>query len=430
MEITDRQSNVQIIKDFSSNLISAFSADMFSLAMGLMLLDETGMSLSFGLSMIIMPLVSLLGLVPIGNLVDSHRHKPLLVTSILVRLIALLIYAITINDFHGVGKILPTVGFLVINYTVQSVMTTGYNAAIHELVNDAHIQRLSSLTQSATSFATIFSPLVATSFYAILGFKMFIEFSIAANLVTLLILLSMTFHDQPIASASRNENDGNQWAHFKIGLRYIIANRFLKYVMSGGVFLNLMISALNVGMPFMVVHQLHAGAVTLGILNSVYAVGVLMGNLLLALLPPLKQLAKTLALAFVLVAVTLMAFGFVMIPGLSKGTLQIVGGAILLVSGIALAFLNTPMGIYIQKAVPTALLGRVSATVMSINMASLPIGVMIYTVIFQVFPSWVNFTVSGIILLGFALFLSRLMILEEDRQNRETQSELVKGTNS
>ncbi|EHO53997.1 hypothetical protein [Lentilactobacillus kisonensis] len=125
MEITDRQSNVQIIKDFSSNLISAFSADMFSLAMGLMLLDETGMSLSFGLSMIIMPLVSLLGLVPIGNLVDSHRHKPLLVTSILVRLIALLIYAITINDFHGVGKILPTVGFLVINYTVQSVMTTG-----------------------------------------------------------------------------------------------------------------------------------------------------------------------------------------------------------------------------------------------------------------------------------------------------------------
>ncbi|MBU9788227.1 MFS transporter [Lentilactobacillus sp. TOM.63] len=415
MEITDHQSNIQIIKDFSSNLISAFSADMFSLAMGLMLLAETGMSLSFGLSMIIMPLVSLLGLMPIGNLVDRHPHKPLLVISILIRLIALVGYALTIGYFHGVGKIIPTVLFLIINYIVQSVMTTGYNAAIHELVNEKHIQKLSSLTQSATSFANIFSPIVATSFYALLGFKTFIAFSIAANALTLVILLSMKFHYQPVAQI-HSDNAASQWAQFKDGLHYIGSNQFLRCVMSGGAFLNLMISALNIGMPFMVVHQLHAGDLSLGILNSLYASGVLIGNLVIAVLPPIKRLTRILTSAFMLVGVTLLMFGFVVIPGLSVNALRVVGGIILCISGISLAFLNTPMGIYIQKTVPTDLLGRVSSTVMSINMASTPIGIIIFTVIFQVWPSWLNFTASGAILIGFTMVLSRLMYREERRQ--------------
>ncbi|MFD1125218.1 MFS transporter [Lentilactobacillus raoultii] len=120
MEITGHDSNVQIVKDFSSSLISSFSGDMFSFALGLMLLNATGLSLSFGLSMIIMPVVNLAGLIPIGNLIDSHRHKPLLLVNLGIRLTALVIYALTINLFHGVGKIIPTIIFLLINYATVS----------------------------------------------------------------------------------------------------------------------------------------------------------------------------------------------------------------------------------------------------------------------------------------------------------------------
>lgn len=422
MDITNYQSANQIIKDFSSNLISAFSADMFSMAMGLMLLDQTGLSLSFGLSLIMMPLVNLVGLIPIGNLVDNWPHKPLLLGGILVRLVALLIYAGVINQFVGIQKIVPTLAFLAVNYTVQSVMTTTYNASIHELVNPAYVQRLSSLTQAATSFATIFSPIIATSFYSLLGFDTFIWFSVGANVVVLLILLSMKFHVRP---RSQSKHSKTQWTLFKGGLKYIDSNQFLKYVMSGGVVLNLMAAVFNVGMPFMVVHQLHAGNVVLGVLNSMYALGVLIGNLIISWLPKFQHLAKTLAFAYMAFSMTILAFGFVMVPNISSLTLKIAGGGILLLSGMALAFLNTPMGIYIQQAVPTRLLGRVSATVMTINMASAPVGIVIYSLIFQVYPSWLNFLISGIILLIFTIILGRLMVAEENR--RQVHSNVIEN---
>lgn len=163
MEISDHESNQQIIKDVSSNFISTFCGDMFSFALGLMLLHATGMSLSFGVSMIIMPLVTLIGLVPIGNLVDSYPHKRLLIISLGIRILALLTYAMTISLFHGQGKLLPTVLFLIVNYASVNLSNSGYTASIRELVNGNHIQKLNALTQSASSFALVFSPIVAAS---------------------------------------------------------------------------------------------------------------------------------------------------------------------------------------------------------------------------------------------------------------------------
>ena len=77
--ITDQMSNRQIIKDFISSFISSLSGKAFNFALGLMLLDQTKSAMSFGINMIIYPLVSLIFLVPIGNLVDRYRHKKILI---------------------------------------------------------------------------------------------------------------------------------------------------------------------------------------------------------------------------------------------------------------------------------------------------------------------------------------------------------------
>ncbi|WEV51224.1 hypothetical protein OZX69_00430 [Lactobacillus sp. ESL0731] len=73
--ITNYESNLQIVKDFSSNLIGTLSGDMFSFGMGLMLLNQTGSAVSFGVSTIVGPIVSLLLFVPLGNVVDRYPHK-------------------------------------------------------------------------------------------------------------------------------------------------------------------------------------------------------------------------------------------------------------------------------------------------------------------------------------------------------------------
>ena len=86
--ISDKMSNRQIIKDFISSFISSLSGKAFNFALGLMLLDQTKSAMSFGINMIIYPLVSLIFLVPIGNLVDRYRHKKILIYNFIFRLIS------------------------------------------------------------------------------------------------------------------------------------------------------------------------------------------------------------------------------------------------------------------------------------------------------------------------------------------------------
>lgn len=226
MKISDHESNMQIIKDVSSNFTSTFCGDMFSFALGLMLLHATGMSISFGLSMIIMPIVTLVGLVPIGNLVDTYKHKQILMISLAIRIIALFIYAVTIERFVGTGKLIPTVIFLIINYASVNVSNSGYMASVHELVNTGHIQKLNSLSQSAASFASTFSPIVAAALYVLVGFEWFVIFQLFAHVIALLILSTMHFHYSKSIQPESTIIKESQFGKFKVGINYLMSHHF------------------------------------------------------------------------------------------------------------------------------------------------------------------------------------------------------------
>ena len=73
-------------------LLVLLSGKAFNFALGLMLLDQTKSAMSFGINMIIYPLVSLIFLVPIGNLVDRYRHKKILIYNFIFRLIIFLLF--------------------------------------------------------------------------------------------------------------------------------------------------------------------------------------------------------------------------------------------------------------------------------------------------------------------------------------------------
>ena len=399
MEISDHESNMQVLKDVSSNFISTFCGDMFSFALGLMLLRATGMSLSFGLSMIIMPIVTLIGLVPIGNVVDTYPHERILIISLVVRIVALSVYAATVGRFTGVGKLIPTIGFLIINYASVNLSNSGYLASVHELVNDAHIQKLNSLSQSSASFASTFSPIVAAGLYALVGFNLFIIFQLMAHLIALGILLTMNLHYVHPNQVSKAPQE-SQWAKFKLGLDYLMTQAFLRYLICIALFLNFIFAVINVGLPYIVVEHLHLGNVTLGILNSADALGMLIGNLIISVSPELRHLAKILTITMIIIGTGLMGVGTLLMVAFDKLMVQLVGSLMLFSVGMSLAFMNTPFGIYMQKTVPTELMGRVSSTEMSLNMMSISLGTVFYSFIFQLIPNGSVFIVSGIILVA------------------------------
>ena len=97
-----------------------------------------------------------------------------------------------------------------------------------------------------------------------------------------------------------------------------------------------------------------------------------------------------------------MGVGTLLMVAFDKLMVQLVGSLMLFSVGMSLAFMNTPFGIYMQKTVPTELMGRVSSTKMSLNMMSISLGTVFYSFI-HLFSNSFQTEVSSLCLESFWL---------------------------
>lgn len=407
--ITNRESNIQISKDFLSNFISSLSGKMFSFGLGLMLLDQTRSALSFGMNMLISPIIGLLFLVPIGNIVDKVNHKKILIYSMSLRMCALLVFAFAINRFPGAYKLIPVLLFLIIDSISVNFSDVCYSASIHELVNTNRIQKLSSLTQTATSISSILSPTLGIGLYSALGFKGFILIEISASILSFLIMLTMKFHYQKtrLTIKDYNEHGSNSpLKTFKMGLSYINKRALIKYIIIISVMLNFFYTALNIGPPFIIKNQLHGGNTPIGMFETGSAIGMLLGSLLMNFLPNTnkKRFAFKMFIPFFILDTQFILLGLLFLSTSNALFVSLFGSLIMGLVSFSLAVLNIIVQVRLQKTVPTELLGRVIATLTTANTSIMPLGILIFSFLFQNTESGGSiFIFSGLTLLLYTL---------------------------
>ncbi|WP_281165731.1 MFS transporter [Liquorilactobacillus sicerae] len=419
--ISDRQSNVQIFKDFSSNLIGSLSGEMFSFGMGLMLLNQTHLAISFGISTIIGPFVSLLLLVPLGNIVDCYPHRVILIISDLLRLISLLLFAWTLPLFAGTGKLIPVVIFSMLDYIWTDFSSTAYSAAVHELVNERKIQKLSSLTSTASSISSIFSPLLGVALYSLVGFETFIVIEVLSSLVSFLIMLTMNFHYAPKTTKKQSTQAG-QLQMFKAGIGYIRHRPLIKGVIMIGVLINFIFTSLTVGMPFVINDTLHLGNLPISILESADSVGVLLGSLAMSWQPTKNYVRQLLVIPLIMDGLIMMLLGLVLMFFRSAASVSIAGAFVMFLLGVAIVIPNIVMQVELQKSVPTEFLGRVTTTLITINSLIMPLGTLFYTYLFQnIHANYWIFIVNGlfstIYILALLPKINRFLDQEKYQQN-------------
>ncbi|AUI80331.1 MFS transporter (plasmid) [Lactiplantibacillus pentosus] len=408
LEISLHESNQQILKDVSSNFIGSLSSNMFAYGLGLMLLDQTGLAISFGIDMVITPIVGLLFLIPVGNLTDRYPHKKILTYSIVIRLLALIIFACFIDFFHGLYKLVPVIIFLIINAISINFSNTSYSAAVHELVNDKKIQKLSSLTQGSISLSQILAPAIGVALYSIFGFDFFIYLEILATLLTFLILQTMHFHYN---HSSNNSSGKTSLDDFKSGLSYVNKRKLIKYIITMAVVINFIFTALNMGVPYVIKSQLHLGNGPVGFLQSGMAIGTLAGSFLMLALPEKKWFAQKLLIPLLSFGIEFILLGSVFLEKFDLWHLNIWGTVTMILIGLTLAILNITVQVRLQKTVPTHILGRVMALLTTANTSVMPLGTLFYTFFFQNnFNGGYIFIVNGIILSIYTVVLFPVLL--------------------
>ncbi|MFT8884178.1 MAG: MFS transporter [Liquorilactobacillus hordei] len=400
--ITNRESDIQIFKDVLSNFIGTLSGSMFTYGMGYMLLDQTGLAMSFGIDMLITPIIGLLFLIPVGNLTDRLPHKKILIWSILSRLITLAMFMFTINHFYGLYKLIPVVIFLTINAISVNFSSTSYSASVHELVNDTRIQKLGSLSLAATSLSSILSPAIGATLYSAVGFDSFIYIEIIATISALLILKSMHFH----YDKSKVKQENISFKDFEAGLAYIKKRALLKYVIIIAVVINFIFTALSIGIPFIIKTQLKLQTSYVGFLQSSLALGMLMGSFLMMILPDKKWFAQKILIPLLLFGVEFIMLGFIFLDEKNRIYLVILGMLVMMSLGLTLSILNIAFQVRLQTTTPTHILGRIMSILSTANSSIMPLGILFYTMLFQNgFAGGYIFILNGIVMFLYTILL-------------------------
>lgn len=404
--ITNKESNEQIWKDFISNLIGSLSGGMFSFGMGLMLLNQTHLAISFGISTIIGPLVSLFLLVPMGNIIDRLPHRYILITSSSVRLLGLALFAWALPNFAGISKLIPVVLFSIVDYISSDFISTAYASSVHELVNEQKIQKLSSLTSTASAISSIFSPMLGLGLYSLVGFEVFIFVEILSSLLSFVIMLTMKFHYAANEAGSQTVKVEGQFHMFKAGLSYIKRRPLIKGAIIVGVVLNFSFTSVTVGMPFIITNTLTLGSAPIGYLETGSAVGMLIGSLFVSILNNEKRVRFKIIVPVLVDCALLIILGEIFNLAKTSQNIVLSGTFLMMLLGFLIVIPNIIMQIQIQKTVPTTFLGRVNTSLMTINNAVTPLATFFYTFLFQsIKQNYLVFVFSGLITLAYMLLI-------------------------
>lgn len=407
--ISDRESNQQIIKDFISNFIGSLSGKAFNFALGLMLLDQTKSAMSFGINMIIYPLVSLIFLVPIGNIVDKYRHKKLLTFNFIFRMLIFLFFYVFYFLTDSSSILYLVIPFVVLHSITVNISDTCYSASIHELVNDRKIQRLSSVTQTAIAIATMLSPAIGVIFYSWIGFAGFILIEILANFLSLGVLLTMKFYYEYEDPETTNKKLEKQLYGVKEIIHFLKENQIVKYIILVSVVLNFFYTSISIGVPFVVKEQLLLDNATIGILETMSAIGMLLASISMSLLPDKKEnklLSNKISFPLFLLIIAIIGLGVTFSTTQSQIFISTIGGLFMGIIAFTLVILNIVVMTYLQSTIETKFLGRVMSTLFTLNTSIMPIGTLVFTYLFQQeVNGGVIFIVGGTCLLIYTMFL-------------------------
>lgn len=385
--ISDRISNKQIIKDFISNFIGSLSGKSFNFALGLMLLDQTKSAMSFGINMIIYPLVSLIFLVPIGNLVDRYPHKKILIYNFIFRIFTFLLFYAFYFLMDSSSILYLVIPFVILHSITVNISDTCYSASIHELVNDKKIQRLSSVTQTAIAIATMLSPAIGVIFYGWLGFAGFILIEIFANLLSLGVLLNMKFYYEYNEQENKATNCENPLHGIKEIIQFLKENQIVKYIILVSVILNFFYTSISIGVPFVLKEQLLLDNSTVGMLETMAAVGMLLASISMSLLPDKKEnnilLSSKITMPLVLLTMAIIGLGITFASTNSQIIISFLGSIFMGIIAFTLVVLNIIVMTYLQSTIETKFLGRVMSTLFTLNTSIMPIGTIVFTYLFQ-----------------------------------------------
>lgn len=392
-----------------SKMISSLGANVYAFGMSLFILSITGSALSFAANLIF-SIVPRTILSPIaGIIVDRFPRKAIVLfgqAGTVLTISGLLIYSLMF------GLSIPAIYVTTVFYSICSTFTgIAFTASIGNLVDEDRLQKAMSFNQLSLSIAGIGGPIVGGMLFGLLPIELFLVINIAAYTIAFFLESTMDFKlyskEQPT-----EQKQESMISSFKEGFAYLKTKQVIANLLWVLLLLNMFFTSVNVGISFILVEKLKMDYTLIGFVEAGAAIGMLVFSIYFATRSNVKYPLLFSKRSILGMSILVSAISIPLLITFSNGMNFIYFFIVMFLFGSFGVLTNTPVGVLLQKEVEENYRGRIFGILEMMAMGMMPLGSLIFGVLYDLIPAQYILIGSSIILVIIVLVFFRRSVLE------------------
>jgi DHA3 family macrolide efflux protein-like MFS transporter len=362
-------------------------------------------------------IASMMGLLPqvllspfIGTWVDRGNRRLILIAADGTVAIATIMLAVLFS-FQAV-QIWHIYAALFIRAVAGGFHQSAFGASVVLLVPNDQLARVQGFTQALHGGLNIISAPLGAFLLSVLPMQGILSIDVGTALLAITILIFIQI-PQPERSA---QTQSTFWQDFAAGFRYIITWRGLVILLGLVMMINFFYSATEPLTPLLITNHFNGDAQRFGLWLSLFAVGNVMGGLILGAWGGFKRKIVTAQLGLILMGLS------TVVVGIAPSELFWLGLFANTMAGLLLPIINGSYGATLQAAIAPEMQGRVFAFILSAAMLVSPLALMIAGPFADAFGIQLWFLIAGLTctLMGIFGFFSSDVMGMENKSTEET----------
>ena len=283
-----------------------------------------------------------------------------------------------------------------------------FSSSITGLVDEGRIQKAMSLNQMSISFAAIGSPAVGGLLYGAVSMPVFLIMYMVASVIAVLLESTMDFK---LFAKRKEVVEGEpkepMLESMKAGLRYLMKQPILKTMVVISLFINFLFGAYQVGYSFILIEKLKINAQHFGFTEGAFAIGMLLLSIYFSTRKELKFPFLVSKWGIVVLGVLMGTVALPLLINMSSTMLVVFYIVLMFFFGATMMVTNTPIQVMMQKMIEDDYKGRVFSIIETCAMALMPLGMVLFGFLYDIFPAEGILIVSSMLLILVTLFLAR-----------------------
>jgi len=288
-----------------------------------------------------------------GALVDRWNRKAVMIVA--DSLIALATLVLIVLFAAGLESVWAVYVILFIRSAGGAFHSPAESASISLMVPKAHLARIAGLNQTLNGILNIISPPLGALLIGILPMQGVLSIDVGTAIIAVSILTFIRIPQPPRQLAQANGTAGatSYKQDLREGWTYMVAWPGLMGITLIAMAINFMVVPAASLIPLVVTREYHGGVIQLGLVDSLFGIGIIVGGVALSAWGGFKKRILTSMMGIFGIGVGILIFG------LLPSNLFYVALSGIFLLGLMQAMANGPLSAILQAAVHPDMQGRV-----------------------------------------------------------------------